>query len=88
MISARTLAQADLDHRAFHFAVAEKAGRIMACSPDGSATLLSRDLTSAVSLRLPPKINDIALSPAGDMLAVVESQRISVCNPELGSALS
>ena len=77
MISITPLTAAAIGHRALHVAVA-RSGHVAALSKEGIGSLLAPDHLTVIRFDLGCQVRDVAISAAGDLLAVVADDSISL----------
>ena len=77
MISVDPLTKVALGHRALHLAVAD-AGHIVALSKEGVGSLFGPDHLAITTFDVASHSNGVAISPAGDLLAVLEDDALAL----------
>jgi hypothetical protein len=77
VISVDPLTKVALGHRALHLGVAD-AGHIVALSKEGVGSLLGPDHLSVTTFDVASHSKGVAISPAGDLLAVLENDALAL----------
>lgn len=77
MITLPRIVEVSLPHRAF-FVLASASGHVVAASAEGRVSVLGQHLVLVAQLEVGRKVDDIAISPAGDLLAICGDGSLSL----------